>query len=297
MNHIWYNMSLKVGASQLHTGEWDKPQIISFDSLFTTYSAEKVFEVEEMERMTPILSKWKDLASNHFLIPKMRNRPPIANYITNAPTFTRRTAHVELIETPGVIYKTYYPNSSSLHPMATTLRAPMAALVQGIILKENLNKMGVPKKGLFPLFSKEVISSLDEKSINEAFIVCAEKINAFNPKETRGIVKKLSPESQLVLAEQTCTILKNTGLGDCTWENLQMHRDNEKLYMLDTETLEYELFIDKFGTGFENCAEAVNDCALEACAKAGLSLFRASSSLHSMEIFDDTAASYLEKID
>src|SRR5882672_8455395 len=103
-------MSLKVEANQLQTGEWDKPQIISFDSLFTTYSIEKVFKNEELGRMAPILSKWKDSASNHFSIPKMRDRSPIANYITKIPTITRRTAHVELLETPGVIYKTYYPN-------------------------------------------------------------------------------------------------------------------------------------------------------------------------------------------
>jgi hypothetical protein len=290
-------VSFSIGSNQLKTGDWNKPQIISFDSLFTTYSIEKVFENEEIKRITPILSKWKDLASNHFSIQKLRDRPPIANYITSCPTITRRTAHVELDETPDVIYKTYYPNSSSLHPMATTLRAPMASLIQETIVKDNLNKMGVPKKGLFPLFSKKVISNLNEKSINEGFIVCAEKINAFGPKETREIVKTLSDESQLALANQTCKILMSTGLGDCTWENLQIHKDNEKLYMLDTETLEYELFIDKFGTGFENCAEAVNDCILSSCAKVGLKWFKASSNLHNMEIFENTATSYLEKID
>lgn len=285
------------GGDQLQIGKWNEPQIISFESLFSTYSIESVFRNEELDRMTPILDRWKDLASNHFSTQKLRDRRSVAYYITDSPTITRRTAHVELLETPGIIYKTYYPNSSSMHPMATTLRAPMASLIQECIENEDLYRMGVPRKGLFPLFPKEVVANLDEKSINEAFIVCAEKINAFSPKDTRQRVKSLSLEDQLVLAKQICTILMNTGLGDCTWENLQMHRDSEKIYMLDTETLEYELFIDKFGKGFETCAEVVNDSVLSSCAKTGLTWFKDSSNLHTMEIFENTASSYLEKID
>ncbi|HEY5234866.1 MAG TPA: hypothetical protein VIJ14_01710 [Rhabdochlamydiaceae bacterium] len=290
-------MSLSAGSSQLQAGDWNKPQVISFDSLFTTYSIENAFESEEVKRMMPILLKWKDLTRGHFSIKKLRDRPAVASYMTNCPTITRRTAHVKFDETPDIIYKTYYPNSSSLHPMATTLRAPMASLIQETITKDNASKIGVTEKGLFPLFSKEIISQLDEKSINEAFVVCAKKVNVFGPKETREAIKTLPRESQLVLANQTCNILMKTGLGDCTWENLQMHRDNEKLYILDTETLGGELFIDKFGAGFEECADAMNDCALSSCAKAGLKLFQVSSDLHKMEIFENTAASYLEKID
>ena len=42
----------------------------------------------------PVLSKWKDLATNHFSIQKSQDRPIIASYITNSPTITRRTAHI-----------------------------------------------------------------------------------------------------------------------------------------------------------------------------------------------------------
>lgn len=283
---------------QVQTGNLNQPQIISFDSLFTTYSIKNAFNHEEKIQMEPILSKWKNLVTNHFS--NENDRPLIASYMTSSPGFnlryTRRTAHVEFKETPNVIYKTYY-TTSGLHPMATTLRAPMQTLIQDTIFLNDLNMIETPRKGLYPLFSKDVIEGLDENSINEAFIVCAEKIKAFNPKETREIIKNWSYESQKVLANQCCTILTNTGLGDFTWENLQMHRYNGKLYALDTETLYYELFIDKFGKGFEKCTKAVNSSTLSKCAKNGLEWFKMSSDLHNFEIFADTASSYLEKID
>jgi hypothetical protein len=75
-------MNLTGGNYQLQTGDWNKPQIVSFDSLFTTYSIENIFENEEINRMTSVLSKWKDLASNHFSIQKLRDRPIIASYMT-----------------------------------------------------------------------------------------------------------------------------------------------------------------------------------------------------------------------
>ncbi len=45
--------SLTESNHMLQTGIWDKPQIISFDSLFTTYSVENTFEQMETEKMTP----------------------------------------------------------------------------------------------------------------------------------------------------------------------------------------------------------------------------------------------------
>jgi hypothetical protein len=248
--------------------------------------------------MKPILTKWKELASGHFSKQDIDDRTPIAHYITNQPKMTRRTAHVQLSKTPNIIYKTYYPNSSSLHPMATTLRAPMASLIQDTIVNENLTQIGVPKKGLYPLFSKEVISSLDEKTINEAFIVCAEKINVLNRTATLDRVKQLTPSSQELLADQCCRVIMKTGLEDCSWFNMQMHKDNSKLYILDTETLNYELFINKFGNGFETCARVINnEPTLSSRAKNGLKWFKEYSHSDRLEIFENKAATYLEKID
>ncbi|MGE5196318.1 MAG: hypothetical protein ACM3JI_03200 [Anaerolineae bacterium] len=120
--------SSTISTYQLQTRVWDKPQIISFDSLLTKYSVESIFKNEEIKQMHSVLAKWKDLASNHFSIKKSRDRPPIATYVCSNPTITRRTAHVELEETPHIIYKTYYPNSSSLHPMAWIRRLHMGKL-------------------------------------------------------------------------------------------------------------------------------------------------------------------------
>jgi hypothetical protein len=128
--------SQATSSYQSQTGDWNKPQIISFDSLFTTYSVDNIFESEKLQQMTPVLNKWRDSVSGHFSIKKLWDRPIIASYVCNSPIITRRTAHVELDATPGIIYKTYHPNSSSLHPMATTFRAPMAALIADTIFSE-----------------------------------------------------------------------------------------------------------------------------------------------------------------
>ncbi len=286
------------GDYQLCTGVWDKPQIISFDSLFTTYSVENKFDPEQFNKMKPILTKWKELAKDHFSKEDMYERTSIANYVTDKAKITRRTAHVQLSETPGIIYKTYHPNSSALHPMANTLRAPMAALIQDIIVDDNLTHIGVPKKGLYPLFSKEQISTLDEKTINEAFIVCVEKIDVLDRNATLDAVKQLTVSSQEILADQCCQLIMKTGLDDCSWFNMQMHKDHSKLYILDTETLSYELFIDKFGKGFETCATALSDePTLSSCAKNALKMFKSYSRCDRLEIFENKAATYLEKID
>ena len=107
-----------------------------------------------------------------------------------------RTAHVEHPDTPHFIYKTQY-QTSGLNPLANTLRAPMANIMADVIAEEGLSELAVPKKGLVALCSKEEISLLNENTINDAFAVCAEKVDTLTRFETLMCVRQMpSPISK-----------------------------------------------------------------------------------------------------
>jgi hypothetical protein len=289
----------------LQIGHWNAPQIISFDSLFETYSVKNVFENEENKKITSVINEWKGRAIEHLDFLKSSEKvwfqPTFNAYVKGdqkyAITHSRRTAHVVHRDTPNIIYKTYTTAPGRGHPMANTLRPPMASIIAQTISNENLTDVDVPKKALFPIVSKDEIGKLDERKINEAFVTCSEKIHVFGQSETVEKVREMSEQSQERLAEQCCQIPLKTGLGDFRWHNLQMHRENDKLYILDTEPLYGELFIDKFGEGFEFCAKGISGCHLSARAKFGLSEFSSSSREMGLEIFQNTAQSFLEKLD
>ena len=75
-----------------------------------------------------------------------------------------------------------------------------------------------------------------------------------------------------------------------------MHRTNGKLYCLDTEPLDGELVIDKLGEGFETCSAGAQ-VSLRERAKIGLDLFKGTSNVNELGIFEDTAQFFLGKMD
>lgn len=294
-------MSTAATTYSTQIGQWDQPQIISFDSLFGKYSIEDNFTKDEVAKINSVVNKWKPFIQEFISKDEGRHRPVLFDSLSkvNDPpleiTTTRRTAHIVHPYTPDTIYKTHYKNSG-LNPLATTLRAPMASIMNDVIINEDLSALGIPKKGLIAMCDKQTISQLNENTINDAFIVCAEKINAFKTSETLNILREMSVSSQQNLANQCCTLLLKTGASDFTWPNLQMHRENGKLYNLDTEPLDGELIIDKLGEGFETCRDYA-EVSLNERAKSGLELFKNSSRVNKLEIFENVAQSFLEKID
>lgn len=288
----------------LQTGVWDMPQVISFDSLFNKYSTTVLFEASEHQKITSVIDKWKKLAptfmnslnANALSLP----RSPFAKSIETDPecsisyTISERTAHTIHKETPGILYKIYERAPELCHPMANTLRAPMSDFISHTISEENLTEVGVVEEALFPLISKEKIETLNERKINEAFIICSKTIPIYGLKETIKKVREMSEEVQQRLANQCCLLPLKTGISDFGWHNLNMHQENGKLYLLDTEPLFGELFINKFGKGFETCKNMVYN--LNICAQNGLSQFNRSSQEQELEIFENTAQTFLEKI-
>ncbi len=273
---------------------WNNPQIISFDLLFDRYSINANFDAKTIENMLPVLEEFKQPAK----IQLRAGFPPNPN-TSPGRLFPKRMTTVTSNNTPNIIYKVFEHISESKGScfMANTLRPPMAQLVQETISRRHLTEFGVAKKGLFPLFSKETISNLDEININKAFIVCVEKKDILSFIETREIIKKMNFDSQKRLAEQACTIPEETGLGDFTIYNIQRDAKKNLFYILDTEPLYGELLINKFGKGFEQNKTLSEKCTLKSCAKWGLSQFKRSCEDYNLEIFINTAQSHLEKFD
>jgi hypothetical protein len=294
---------------KIQTGIWDAPQIVSFDSLFDQYTVDNVFNSSIKDKMVPILKKWKDNAQNHLEIVK-KNRyvasPSLVTYVPDCPhslSDSRRSKFVTFKQNPHIIHKIYNMAPGKGNHLAHTLRAPMAKLVEATISDKNLTFFGVPKEGLFPIATKEIISTLDEQDINHAFIVCTEKKEVLDVAITVEKIKEMNPELQKKIAEQACQIPLSTGLGDYTWANIQKDAHRDIFYVLDTEPLYGELLIDIFEEGnyiekgyLRNTIFARN-FTLKSSAKLGLSEFKKSSENYDLEIIANAAQGHLEKFD
>lgn len=282
------------------TGIWDAPQIVSFDSLFD-YTVDKVFDSSTYEKMLPILKEWKDNAQNHLEAVK-ENAESLVKYrplYEARYSFSRRSEFLIFDQNPHIIHKIYKSAPNRGNHLAHTLRPLMAKLIESAILHKNLTHFSVPKEGLFPIATKEVISTLDEQDINQAFIVCAENKDFFDKNITIEKIKEMHQELQERIAEQACQIPLSTGLGDYTWENIRKDVYTDIFHILDTEPLFGELLINRFGDGYDwNKCIALNiNPTLKSCAKSGLKEFKKSSETHNLEIFADTAQTHLEKFD
>ena len=112
-----------------------------------------------------------------------------------------------------------------------------------------LDKIEVPIEGIIPIFPKEKILELDEYWVNNALVTVTEKKEFIPHTQMLSIIKEYNETDQLKLAEQICTVPAETGLGDITWNNLNMSPEG-KMLILDTEPLYGELNTDREGIGF-----------------------------------------------
>ena len=293
-------MSTRATTYSTQIGQWDQPQIISFDSLFWKYSIESNFDQKEIAKINDVVNQWKPIVQKFIHQQESYFRPCLSDHfeMNNSQmniTITVGAAHIEHVATPNFVYKTQY-QSSALNPLANTLRAPMANIMSDVIILDGLTDLGVPKKGLATLCSKDEISSLNENTINDAFVVCAEKINALSRLETLAFIREMPTLSQESIANQCCMLIKKTGASNFNWNNLHIHQTNHKLYSLDTQPLDGELVIDKLGNGFKTCRKQAR-ISLRERAKKGLDLFHGSSNIYELSTFEDVAQSFLEKMD
>lgn len=294
---------------KIQTGVWNAPQIVSFDSLFDQYTVDSVFNSSIKDKMIPILKEWKEKTQNHLEIVKKNkyvSSPSLATYVPYKPdsySRSRRSEFVTFEQNPYIIHKIYNLAPGRGNHLAHTLRSPMAKLVEMTISNNNLTFFGVPKEGLFPIATKDIISTLDEQDINQAFIVCTEKKDVLSVDVTIEKIKEMNQELQKTIAEQACQIPLNTGLGDYTWANIQKDAHTDIFYVLDTEPLYGELLINIFEEGrynekgyLRNTTFARN-ITLKSAAKVGLSGFKESSENCDLETFANVAQGHLEKFD
>ena len=94
-------MSTKAVSYSTQIGQWDQPQIISFDSLFEKYSVESNFEREDVAKINSVVNQWKPFVQEFIYQPASYRRPCLSDYLEKQSNpkmdinITRRTAHVE----------------------------------------------------------------------------------------------------------------------------------------------------------------------------------------------------------
>src|ERR1700722_14431750 len=87
-------------------GQWDQPQIISFDSLFGKYSVESNFGGEDLTKINGVVNQWKPFVQQFIHQPASYRRPCLSDYLLKESNpkmvvnLTMRTAHVEHPDTP-----------------------------------------------------------------------------------------------------------------------------------------------------------------------------------------------------
>jgi hypothetical protein len=178
--------------------------------------------------------------------------------------------------------------------MANTLRVPMADKLQAAVDVCQLDQIVIPKKALVPLFSKEEIVELDENTINDAYIVMAQKMPMLPQEEMFERVKKNE-----TLPDQLCQLPIQTGYGDCCWTNFGM-LPNGKTVVYDTEPLYWELGIqteqsnEKFKRNFRIITS--NDSTLKKCTLRGLENLRRSSQEEDLTTYEDAAQKQIDKL-
>jgi len=274
-------------------GAYDKPQIIAFEDL-AKYHYKSILSPVDSQKIESVIQEID--FSNHFAEGPARRS--LSSYFSDAWE-VKRTIRNHVLSSnllPDWLIKAYNDPPGRGYPLASTLRAPMAHLIQETITYYGLFNIVVPKKGIIPVVNNVDRLNLDQSGINDAFLTVVQKLDLVeNIFEAFGTLRNLSEENQEEFARQACLVPEKTGLGDYTWTNLKFTTDG-KLAIVDTEPLMGELFVDRFGTGYERCSQLARIYTLKKCAKQGLENFGKSSREYGFEIFDDAAQKSLERL-
>jgi hypothetical protein len=207
----------------------------------------------------------------------------------------RRTAFGDHPKMPGWLFKYYDSAPGSGHPMANTLRVPMAEKMRAVVKSSQLSQLHIPKKALVPLFPSKDINTLNEVDINYAYVVMAQKVEMLPREEMFALVK-----NNELLAEQICQLSIQTGYGDCAWTNFGMMPLDNTVVVYDTEPLYWELGVEHDATDqrFERNDEIIasKGSHLGKCVLRGLEEFRRTSQENDLEVHENAARKHIEAL-
>jgi hypothetical protein len=288
-------------------------QFVKFDDLLNKYNYVNRFDAPTASKIENAFKEAipkliikdfpkLDASYNAFWNPYFETIPRQIEKIDNKWNFTSISTGRNKLGThkdvEGLVFKFFEQRPPQAHPMATSLRAPMADVMQTVVEEFSLDQIEVPKKGIVPLFSDEIISKLDEHWVNHALVTAAEKKEFFSKQEMMTRIFALQTDNKKKLANQICTLIENTGAQDITWLNLEMNLSG-KILILDAEPLFGELNVDCTGKeiGFTKTIDMEKFGSLKKSARIGLSIFLESSEEYSQNTFADTAARRLDKFD
>lgn len=296
-------------SPEIAIGIRNKPQIVSLFDLSTTYHYKNcIKDRTETDSISRVVSPIIERMSSHFddenwidLYEETNKRP--CEYFSDDWRVipSGRTAIMLHDDIPEWILKVYNFKPGRGNHMANTLRVPMACCIQGVIEENHLDDMVVPRKGLIPIYDRKKMAELEttgrinERTVNEAFLVVVEKMDLFPKEKKTEHLRSLSENQQESLASQVCMIPENTGLGDYTWRNLELTADGKKVVVLDTEPLYGALLVDRTNDSFERNRTFLRHYTLDRCAKEGLKQLHRSSQQNDLVIFENTAQKFLER--
>jgi len=276
---------------------------------------------EQAKRISNVFTPFIDtLPASYFTLENNPNRHPNDGWaIEDIPTLierkdakwslrsisTGRTKAGEHPDLPEFFFKFYNIRPGRAQPLAHVLRVPMAHRLREVAYEEKMgDEVEVVLKGYVPLTSAKVINDLDENTMNEALVVIAEKKKLIPSQEMISIVKGLPESTQKRRANQLCLFPARTGIGDFTWNNLQMTWEH-KIAVPDTEPLYCELmphpethdFAAKFPKNATWLKPALApESTFRKCALFGLNNFQKSSEEHELPLFAETAQRYIDNL-
>lgn len=292
----------------------NEPQTIAKSELWTTYHYANRFDPHTAKAIGEVFGKAAPLLTfNHICKPSLcrydylcqtdylhtcpnrNNIPKELQELDNAWSFPLPPGIRATIGThsklPSLLFKFFIQHHPRSYVLCTSLRAAMADRIDQVIREKGLDQVRVPTKGIVPLFSTHYIEQLDDTCLNNALVTVAKKIEIIPHLEMISTIQGYSADKQRLLANQLCTVLAETGIGDFVWPNFGMHDDI--VYILDSEPLYNELtIVPNFP------AQKSSDSAptLRTCALAGLERFARSSNREELPIFVETANEWIEKL-